>query len=198
MGKLKLFDYTDEKSKRHFFVQKDDGKIDELPYVKYLSTTGKLVEMPFYQGTLKNLTKDCRTINEPPSTYAEKPLTRYVNSYNECMGISTAPKKKEKSRLVPFVMAGVAIGHGSFHGNETGSFSGTSAGTGKYSSTTGFLAGAGFELASSRASSRFLPGIQVAYQQTGKTTREVSASGGTSSYTMDFTMLPKQTSQASM
>jgi hypothetical protein len=188
-GKLDLFEYLDENGKRHFFVQKDGGKTEELPYVKYLSKNGRLVEMPFYQGTLKTLTSDCSSLDYTPSTYDAKPLKRYVTQYNECMGDSNAPKKKQKSRLIPYVMVGAAFGHGAFHGSEINTFSSSSASNGRYSNTTGFVVGAGVELASARTSNRFLPGIQVVYQATGKTSRNVTSSGSGTVYTMDFTLL---------
>ncbi|HZY83128.1 MAG TPA: outer membrane beta-barrel protein [Cyclobacteriaceae bacterium] len=184
-GKITLYNYLDENAKRHFFVQKDGGKIEELPYVRYMSNTGRLTEMNFYQGVLQGLTSDCTVKSNPPTAYEAKSLTRYVNKYNECMGGTVEVNdKKQGPKVVPFVMAGIAFGHAKYDGNEINTLSPSSASNGTYSSTNGLLAGIGVDLVSRRESNRFTPGIQLVFQQTGESRRVLSA--GTT-YALSFT-----------
>lgn len=188
-GKLNLYSYIDQNSKRHFFIQKDGGNTQELAYVKYITKNGRLFEMKSYVGELQSVTNDCAQMPKPPSSYSQKLLVKYVTSYNECTGTNIADsKKKQGSKLSPYVGAGIGFGHGTYDGSEIQTFAPSSASNGKYESTVKPLVSAGFDVVSSRLSNRFIPGVQIQFQQTGNTVRHTTGNGKPI-YTMNFTML---------
>jgi hypothetical protein len=187
-GSIDLYDYTDEKSKRHFFVQKDGGKTEELPYVKYLTAAGRIVEMPFYTGSLQALTADCAKAGKPPRL-DRKALIRYITEYNRCMGDAEVTKVGKKNRLIGTAFGGVSLGSGSYQGGDA-SNNGIriSQSNGSYGSSPAYNAGLFFEFHSSRASKRWRPGFQAFYQKTG-TMKRFNTSSVAGEYLLSFSLV---------
>jgi len=189
-GTINLYDYMDENSKRHFFIQKSGGKTEELAYVKYVTPDGRIVELSFYRGTLQSLTADCNLTRTPPSNLERKPLTKYIGEYNVCMGGRQVTKERNKNKLIASVFGGPSFGSGSFEGTDA-SNNGIrqSDSNGSYGSTTALNVGLSFELHSSRASKKWRPGVQVFYQKTGSVMRINDSPTVGGEYIMDFKMV---------
>jgi hypothetical protein len=168
-GRINLFDYTDEGGKRHFFVQKDDGKTEELAYIRYLANVGQIAEMRFFTGTLQTLTSDCDKVKlVVPTELKDKLLTKFITKYNECMGSVSYSKEKEKSQATISVLGGLSFGNAMFTGRARNSL-GTDNANQKYSITTVVNFGVDVEFVPGRKTNRWRPGFELGYMKSGKT-----------------------------
>lgn len=188
-GSMNLFKYNDEKNKTHFFVQKGEGKIEELPFVRYMAN-GKVAELHFYQGTLKGMTTDCSKTRTPPTRYEDQPLTEFVKRYNSCFGAKDEyTAANEKMKIQVGVFGGVAFSSGKFSGQAIGTGFTTSNALGPYSGGSGAFAGIFAELSARRASNPSRAGLQLFWQKFPTMTREVQTLTGYEKFVMDFTVV---------
>ncbi len=185
-GPLVLYRYVDEADKLHFFIQKGNGPIDELGFVRYQASNNRLVELKMYHGMLQNLTADCEKLPPVPTDFVEARFVQFVTKYNGCKGYQEKITK-EKGKISGFVTVGFSSGSPEFKGAPAfvaGVY--TDPGVGKYSSVSAVNIGVGIELAPLRQSSRLRPGLFVTYQSSGQATRIPNT---TQTYTLQFQSL---------
>jgi len=186
-GTVTLYDYTDENFKQHYFVQKNEGKIEQLAYVRYMSR-GKLAEMPYFVNTLKAMLSDCDKVNESLIRYDEKSLIKVVGQYNSCFNATEFRRKKVPNKLSVGIFVGGGINQMGFKGDPESSFFQDPANT-DFPSTTSFVAGVGLELISGRDAVRIVPGLELKYQKTGVSEVIVLHPSNQDDYTMNFTFV---------
>ena len=174
-GAINFYDYTDENFKQHFFVQKNNGTIDELAYVRYMSSGAQIAEMPYFVEPLKRMISDCDKVSMRNIRYDQKVLTKTVQQYNSCFGTSEQyGTKKEHAKLNLGVFAGSGISNMGFKDDRHALGADPAGAT--WPTTTSVLGGIRLELIPGREAIRVIPIVDITYQKTGdsKTTRHLN------------------------
>ena len=188
-GAVNFYDYTDENSKQHFFVQKNNGAIEELAYVRYSVRNGQVAEMPYFVEPLKKLLSDCDKVNQNDIRYDEKALIKVVRQYNSCFGTTEQYYvKKERAKIGFSVFGGAGTSQMGFKGNSLNALSVDPANA-DFTSTTSVMGGVRMELISSRDAVRFIPALEIMYQKTGTSKATTPHTTAQDDFTMNFTFV---------
>lgn len=164
-GRVNLFDYTDDKP--HYFIQKDNGEISELAYVRYAAVSGtKIVEMPYFVAILQTVLSDCDKVGKVSSLYQAKPLKRVVEQYNSCFTTESVVTANTKGSTQLQFFAGGGLNFQDFAGSDKSTALGIDAQDADFSSSTTFVAGVSVYFMPVRPS-RFNSGFQIQYMNTG-------------------------------
>ncbi|MGC3945676.1 MAG: hypothetical protein QM762_14340 [Chryseolinea sp.] len=174
-GKLNLYAYRDENHKSHFFIKEPQKEITELPYVRYYSAEGSVVNMPFYLNVLKDLTKDCDAVTIRDQDYERKPLTKIVTDYNRCVGVSVETETKTKqgrSKLNLSIVAGAKYSGFTFDGVDNamkanGFNNPKGASTANFERATNMVAGLNFEFQPRNPTRKVRLGFGLQWTQAG-------------------------------
>jgi hypothetical protein len=188
-GTVNFYDYTDENFKQHFFVQKNNGNIEELAYVRYMARNGQIAEMSYFVEPLKNLLGGCDNVNKNGIRYDQKALIRVIRQYNSCFEKTEQYEvKREHAKVGLGVFGGVGVSQLGFKGNSSNSLSIDPA-SADFSSTTSVFAGIRVQLTSSRDAVRLIPALEIMYQKTGTSKATTSYTQAQDDFTMNFTFV---------
>ena len=107
-----LFQYAD--SKPHYFIQKNNGKIEELVYrrAKVMNRdTNSIVTIQAYKNQLQTLTADCAFQKQgfDKLLYIKSDILEVVTKYNICSGQSSYINKERHGQRRILVLTGAAL-----------------------------------------------------------------------------------------
>jgi hypothetical protein len=112
-GKVSLYSYVNG-NMRKYFIQKDDGKVKQLVYKKYMATNSRIAENTTYKKQLwdmlkcGNLTKKAKTVS-----YTKNSLLKIIKAYNNCEN-SKIVNYDERTKINPWnisVKPGINFSH---------------------------------------------------------------------------------------
>ena len=113
-GRLNLFSLQYADGKPHYFIQKNNGLIEELRYrkVKIIThDTISIVTFPIYKNQLQSFVADC-TLQQQDFTklrYIKYEILDVVKSYNACKGQSFYIHKEKSGQRRLLIFAGAAL-----------------------------------------------------------------------------------------
>lgn len=187
-GAVNFYDYTDENFKQHFFVQKNNGDVEELAYVRYMAQRGSVAEMPYFVEPLRKMLEGCDKVNQNLIRYDEKALTKVVQQYNSCFGTSEQfGKEKEHAKLRISAFAGGGISKMGFK-DEKHIIGADPAGA-KWPTTSSVLGGVRLDLIPGRDAVRFIPAFELMFQKTGESKASRHLNTADENLAMGFTFI---------
>lgn len=122
-GKLNLFFLTDEKNRPHYFIQKDLGNLEELIRREVIiarsqvngsnleNIPGAVIEESLiieeYKKQLETAVSDafCGDLHVRNLHYSHA-LMDFVKKYNDCVGLSTYVKPRDRGKVAFFIQGG--------------------------------------------------------------------------------------------
>lgn len=106
-GELGLYQFVDRTEKRHFYLKRGSGAFEYLEYeLRLRDETGpkNVKYLENYKYQLTQILKDCPSLSGQVSTsaYTLKALTKLVNSYYECQGVTPTYSSKISQGALSF------------------------------------------------------------------------------------------------
>lgn len=188
-GAVNFYDYTDENFKQHFFVQKNNGNIEELAFVRYLARNGQVAEMPYFIEPLKQTLGDCDKVNENLIRYDEKSLIKVIRQYNSCFEQTSQYQAPGNHPTIGFgVFGGFGLTQMDYKGSSLNPIT-IDAGSAKFGSTTSATGGVRMDFIPSRKAVRFIPALEIMFQKTGVSKAKIIQGQTEQDYKMSFTFI---------
>lgn len=169
-GRLNLYMLNDERSKKHFFIQKDGGNIEELIYrrLKILEPAKggrgllipKIKEINDYKNQLILAMQECPSLNNSiERVFYSYSILNIVKQYNQCVGQSSYIRPRDRAKHSFYTFAGGGRSFVTFKDYYNPS---------PLSMSTSFTptAGLGFELGLLRTNNRLSIGLEASFIRT--------------------------------